>query len=206
MRIFFDLDGTLIDSKERLFRLFQHLVPASVFTFEDYWKYKQKKIDHKEILSSVFSYSQHQIDHFQNEWMQQIELPQWLGLDKPFKGVTEYLVQLKKNNEIYLATSRQFEDRALAQLASFGWDDMFTKIFVTGQKMEKEALIKGSFVIDAADWFVGDTGKDVQTGKILGIRTAAVLSGFLGIEKLMEYEPDIIINTVLDFEPNKKSI
>ncbi|MBK8521169.1 MAG: HAD hydrolase-like protein [Chitinophagaceae bacterium] len=75
---------------------------------------------------------------------------------------------------------------------------------ITGQKTEKDELIKKSIVTNATDWFVGDTGKDVQTGKSLGIKTAAVLSGFLNKEKLREYEPDIIIDTILEFEPNNK--
>ena len=36
MNIFFDLDGTLLDSKERLYYLFQHLVPECKFSFEEY--------------------------------------------------------------------------------------------------------------------------------------------------------------------------
>ncbi|HMI79141.1 MAG TPA: HAD hydrolase-like protein [Ferruginibacter sp.] len=204
MKIFFDLDGTLIDSRERLYCLFQHLVPASVLTFDEYWNYKRKKTGHEEILKSIFSFSQSEVDLFQKKWMEQIELPQWLALDKPFNGVTDYLIAAKKNYDLYLVTSRQFEDLALLQLTDYGWDDIFTNVFVTAQKSEKNDMIKKTIVTGAADWFVGDTGKDIQTGKSLGIKTAAVLSGFLNKEKLMEYKPDIIIDTILDFDPDNK--
>ena len=47
MNIFFDLDGTLIDSKLRLYSLFQKLVPESILTYDEYWKYKMNKISHQ---------------------------------------------------------------------------------------------------------------------------------------------------------------
>jgi phosphoglycolate phosphatase len=68
---------------------------------------------------------------------------------------------------------------------------------VTQQRKEKFDLINDEVLISKQDWFVGDTGKDIQTGKKLGIKTAAVLSGFLNKEKLMEYEPDVIERDVL---------
>ena len=43
MKIFFDLDGTLIDSKLRMYNLFQELVPQSNLTFVEYWEYKKNK-------------------------------------------------------------------------------------------------------------------------------------------------------------------
>lgn len=204
MKIIFDLDGTLIDSRERLYCLFQHLVPASDLTFEAYWDYKRNKIDHRKILETRYLFSEHDIVSFQKNWMDKIELPEWLAFDKPFKGVTAYLMELKKQYELYLVTARQFESSVLIQLANFGWTSIFTKVLVTAQKTEKIDLIKNALATNSADWFVGDTGKDIETGKSLGMQTAAVLSGFLNREKLMEYRPDLIINTVIDFKPINK--
>ena len=201
MKIIFDLDGTLIDSRERLYSLFQHLVPASDLTFEAYWIYKRNKIDHRKILETRYLFSEHAIVSFQKNWMDKIELPEWLAFDKPFEGITAYLLELKRQHELYLVTARQFESGVLIQLANFGWTNIFTKILVTAQKMEKIDLINNVIATNLADWFVGDTGKDIETGKSMGIQTAAVLSGFLNREKLMEYNPDLIINSVTDFKP-----
>ena len=44
MKIFFDLDGTLINSKMRLYSLFQELVSASNLSFDEYWNLKKKKL------------------------------------------------------------------------------------------------------------------------------------------------------------------
>lgn len=199
MKIFFDLDGTLLNSMDRLYRLFQHLVPASVLTYDEYWNLKRNKIGHEEILKNHFFYSDDQIELFKNEWLGLVEAPEWLSMDKPFEGVTAYLAEIKKAHEIYLITARQFEDRLFSQITGYGWHELFTKVFVTGGKRDKYELISESMETGPDDWFIGDTGKDIRTGKDLGMRTAAVLSGFLSKEKLQEYHPDIIINNITDF-------
>ncbi|HCM35228.1 HAD hydrolase-like protein [Chryseobacterium sp.] len=203
MNIFFDLDGTLIDSRPRLYQLFQSLVLNSELSFHQYWDLKRDKISHKEILLSKFNYSNEQYNNFEKKWMSEIELEKWLQLDTPFEGIVDLLMRLSKNHSLFVVTARQSESTALSQIKSFGWENIFTKVLVTQQQQEKHSLIKDTVEITPEDWFIGDTGKDIQTGKLLGIRTAAVLSGFLSKKSLLSYQPDIIINTVLDLNIDK---
>lgn len=204
MNLFFDLDGTLLDSKPRLYHLFQHLVPSSTFTFDEYWQLKKDKINHRTILIKYFNYNEESISLFEKEWMSKIEDPQWLKFDIPVKGVSDFLKQLKAENNIYLVTARQFEHILLDQIKQHGWDALFTQIFVTAQKNQKHELIERGVITSNNDWFIGDTGKDIETGKILGMRTAAVLTGFLNKARLSEYNPDIIVDSVLDLDFNKQ--
>ncbi|CAD0222966.1 HAD family hydrolase [Chryseobacterium sp. D764] len=203
MNIFFDLDGTLIDSRPRLYHLFQSLVPTSELSFDEYWTLKRGKKSHKEILLSKFNYSSEQYSDFEKKWMSEIELEKWLKLDTPFEGIVDLLINLSKNYTLFVVTARQSESIALEQVKSFGWENIFTKVLVTQQQQEKHDLIKNAVQITPEDWFIGDTGKDIQTGKLLGMKTAAVLSGFLSKESLLPYQPDIIINTVLDLKIDK---
>ena len=55
MKLFIDFDGTLVNSKERLYNLFQFLVPSSGFSFDEYWARKKKGISHKVILLQEFA-------------------------------------------------------------------------------------------------------------------------------------------------------
>jgi len=199
VNIFFDLDGTLIDSRTRLYQLFQFLVPNSQLQFEEYWELKRNKINHKEILTTKFNYSEEDFRKFEQKWMAEIELKRWLDLDKPFEGITEFLIDLSDRNALFLVTARQSEKMVLQQIKKFGWGSIFIKVLVSEQKQEKYDLIKTTVKVNPDDWFVGDTGKDIQTGKLLGIKTAAVLSGFLNNKSLLQYEPDVIANTVLNF-------
>lgn len=199
MKIFFDLDGTLIDSKQRLYELFQSLVPQSTFNFKEYWDLKQNKISHKSILKNYFGFDQNKIYLFDQEWMSKIESDEYLKFDKPFEGVTEFLLSLKKRDiELYIITARQLKNKLLSQLDLFGWLKIFNDILVTEHKVNKEDLIKPLLNDDLNNWIIGDTGQDIQVGKKLYFKTAAVLSGFLNRKSLLPYHPDKIVNKITD--------
>ncbi|MEJ5268104.1 MAG: HAD hydrolase-like protein [Bacteroidales bacterium] len=200
MNIFFDFDGTLIDSHRRLYELFQFLIPESTLSFNEYWDLKRNQIDHKTILKKYFGINNSQ--PFEKEWMKKIETKKYLDLDKPHEGVTEYLIYLKnKNLSLYLITDRQLPRGVYYQLNKFGWVNFFDAILITAQKYSKEDLIKPLISTNKADYIVGDTGKDILTGKNLKIKSIAVSNGFLSKEILEKYRPDAIYNKVTDFHP-----
>lgn len=198
MQIFFDLDGTLIDSSKRLYLLFQSLVPVSGFTYDDYWALKKEQIDHNSILINKFNYDNDQVAEFEKEWMLKIEDDNWLKLDEPFKGVTEMLKVLSIKHSLYIITNRQYNKPVYDQIDSFGWTTLLKYVFITNQAMDKSTIIRNYTHPDTNDWLIGDTGTDIQQGKILGTRTAAVLSGFRSKENLQRYDPDCIVDSVLD--------
>jgi phosphoglycolate phosphatase len=196
MKIFFDLDGTILDSKPRLYNLFQYLVPESNFSFEMYWELKQDKVTHREILTKYFGYSEVEVSLFTREWMLLIESPKWLSYDKPFPGVKDLLESLRRRYDLFIVTARQFELITRDQIRDAGLAGLFSDILVTQQKTEKECLIKANFELTKSDWIIGDTGKDIEVGKKLGISTCAVLSGFLSKKQLETYSPDIIVTDI----------
>jgi len=100
---------------------------------------------------------------------------------------------------LHLVTARQSYEMAINQINALQWDKYFTSILVTKQEKEKSQLILENIKIQKEDWILGDTGKDILTGKTLQINTAAVLTGFLNEEKLKNYNPDIIIESVANF-------
>lgn len=202
MNIFFDFDGTLIDSRQRLYQLFQHLIPQSQMTFEDYWSLKRNKINHETILKEYFDFKKTDFDSFEKNWMELIEDEEWIRLDQPFEGVTNFLTNLKEHNfSLFLITARQHRIIAIRQLESLNWKDIFDQVLITEQKTEKINLIKPLIAADIQGWMIGDTGNDIVTGKLLGQRTVAVLTGFQNKEILTAYHPDLIIQKVTDFRP-----
>lgn len=197
MNIFFDLDGTLIDSKTRLYLLFSHLNPNIKISFTEYWNLKMSKISHNEILINMFKYSEEQFFNFNGLWMKSIEEDEWLKYDIPFENVTKTLLHLSNNNNLILVTARQFPGQVKKQLIQFGWSNLFSKILVTEQKIEKHELIESlKLPLSENDLIIGDTGKDIQTGKKLGLKSIAVTTGFLNEQCLKSYQPDLIIKNV----------
>jgi phosphoglycolate phosphatase len=199
MNIFFDLDGTLIDSKKRLYFLFQNLVPSSNLSFSQYWSLKRNKVNHEKILTLKFNYTKSQFQDFEKLWMSQIELKEWLDFDTPIKGVNELLAGLYQKHSLYIVTARQNIPNTLSQIEKFPWSCYITKVMITEQKYKKFELIKKFTNVHSKDWFIGDTGKDIETGKILGINTAGIYSGFLNKQCLIKYKPDILLENVTKF-------
>jgi len=198
MKLFFDLDGTLLDARPRMYRLWQHLVATSNLSFDEYWRLKRDKMSHERLLAERFGYSEEAIQAFKKEWMKQIEEPEWLAMDEPFEGVGGFLANCSKENQLYIVTARQSEERALHQIRKYPWAGYITSVLVSDKANGKYHLVRAVLGTGDRGWFIGDTGKDIETGKALGLKTAAVLSGFLSRERLLEYHPDQIINNVIE--------
>ncbi len=135
---------------------------------------------------------------FKNQWMELIEDDRFLNMDKPFHFTNNVLDQLfTQGNSLFVITNRQFQKKAIQQLEKYQLLHYFKKVFVTQQNFEKQALISTSnIVLTENDYFIGDTGKDIQAGKDLGLKTVAVLSGFRNYDSLITYKPDYILNNI----------
>ncbi|HZV64704.1 MAG TPA: HAD hydrolase-like protein [Telluria sp.] len=202
MNIVFDLDGTLIDSRQRLYRLFQQLAPAPALSFERYWDFKRSKVSNELILARELGFAPDAIALFVREWMALIESPAFLDLDANFDGMHATLALLRDTAALHVCTARQLREPALGQLERLGLLEYFDSVLVTCQSDSKEALIAAQLPQRSAqDWLIGDTGKDIQVGKALGMRTCAVLSGFLSRASLEPYGPDLILDSAAAFRP-----
>jgi phosphoglycolate phosphatase len=196
-KIIFDFDGTLIDSRLRLFNLFSFLVPNSKMSFEEYWLLKAKGTGHKEILKNKFNFEDNDVLDFQKKWMILIEDKKFLKTDEPFILSTKTLNLLKnKGFDLVLLTARQSPENVKRQLIKFNWTDIFFDILVTEQIYSKRDLITQSNYRNEIVMMIGDTGYDIKTANDLNIFSVAVLSGFHSEETLKSYSPKLIIQSV----------
>lgn len=198
MNIFFDLDGTLLDSRERLFRLFTDLTGQTLLEFEDYWDLKRSMYDHSKILSTYLQYKEENILLFKQEWLNLIETEYYLLLDKPFLFSNTILSTLEKQgHKLYLITARQSKVMLLKQLKMHNLDKFFSEVLVTeAVRTKTQLIIESELGLSASDLYVGDTGVDIQTAKQIGVRSMAVLSGFRNRTILQSYKPDYIENDI----------
>jgi len=201
MNLIFDLDGTLIDSRLRLYKLFQQLVPTSELTYQDYWAFKQENVSNEDILIKEFRFDAAAIKRFVTDWMGNIEAPEFLALDKNLPGMHATLAELCEQANLYVCTARQYSIPLLYQLERLRLLYYFDEVMVTEQTRSKEELVRTLPSLASQDWMIGDTGKDIQVGQMLGIKTCAVLSGFLNEKALLNYGPDLILPTAADFRP-----
>ncbi len=200
MNIVFDLDGTLIDSSERMYRLFQTIVPESQLTKETYWALKRDKVSHKQLIERLFP--QYDFDSFNSLWLNEIEKNKYLRMDKIFPDTRSVLDKLSKNNQIILLTARQSKEGLIEELDRLELKQYFSVLLVTAAIKPKEELLKQAeqdcIQRNEDDLFVSDMGKDIIIGKSLNYKTVAITHGFMSRERLSEYSPDYMINDLCD--------
>lgn len=195
MNIIFDLDGTLIDSSERLYKLFNHLVPESKLTKEEYWDLKRNKINHQMIIDKYFPNIY--FDDFNNKWMELIEDPEYLDMDACYKDTTKVLNKLKEKYNIYLLTARQSKSNLIDELKRLNIINYFDEILVTENKLSKGELLKENLNrlgVTNKDFFISDMGKDILIGNKYNLKTVAISHGFMNKDNLLTYNPKYCID------------
>lgn len=194
--IFFDLDGTLVDSRLRQYNLMAELIHGFNMSFADYWLIKREKVNQADFLKNFFNYDSNEVKDFNCRWHDEIERIERMKLDTPLPNVGSVLRDLSMRNKLYVVTARKSASLARQQIKSFGWDNYFDKILVTSQIMNKDALVNCVIDVNESDYFVGDTGDDIVAGKMLGVGTIAVTTGVLSEKILKQYNPDFVIENL----------
>lgn len=197
MSIIFDLDGTLIDSSERMYRLFCRLIPDCKLKKDEYWNYKRNKINHKMLID--FLYPNVCYEEFQENWMSLIECDEFLEMDCNYPDTIYTLREIASFGEkIYLLTARQSRERLFKELERLNLINYFSNIMTTEGKVSKKQLlmdnIKNIWDINNKNYFVSDVGKDIEIGNDLCYYTIAITHGFMSKVKLLEYNSTGIID------------
>lgn len=199
MNVIFDLDGTLIDSSERMYRLFQDLVPESSFSKDEYWALKRNKVNHKHILEEYFP--GHSYKTFNDLWMHSIEKEEYLDMDTNYDDTLDVLRYFHglKDCSIVLLTARQSKENLTRELQRLKIHDYFERILVTEGSCDKEELLKktnsSELLADASgSLFVSDMGKDIELGNKKGFVTVGISHGFTSKEKLLDYNPTFLVD------------
>lgn len=197
--IFFDFDGTLVNSQIRLYNLFCVLCPENKFSYQEYWDIKRNHITQNEFLKNYYHYDDEKIEIFRKKWFEMVEDESRMCEDLLVDGIFDIIKKLSPKYNLYLITHRQNEDFVSRQLKTFNIERFFKKILVTKQKIRKFDLIKQHVVVSKNDFIIGDTGEDIKTAQELKIKSIAVTWGVMNKEFLKKYKPDFIVDNVDDF-------
>ncbi len=123
---------------------------------------------------------------------------------RPFLNVSSALETLSKKAKLALITMRAVPKHAvMAELRHFGIAQYFTHVVTaldtSEPKPSPEALINCVKALDVQVCdciIVGDSVSDVRAGKAAGVLTVAVLSGLFSREELAWECPDLILRDV----------
>ncbi len=196
--LFFDLDGTLIDSRTRLYTLFEDLTGDSKLSFDEYWSYKCAKKSNQWVLEEKLDYSDWMVQTFQELWMSKIEDDHYLAMDILFSNTVSCLEMFHGSCDLFVVSARQFSRKAELQLEMLGIAHFFKDVLITEQKRSKEELIRslGLGLTQNNSVIIGDTGEETLAGKALEIFTVNTLTGFRNREVLASYQPDLIVDNL----------
>ena len=96
MKLLIDLDGTLLDCRSRLHRLFCDLAPGAEMPFEDYWTLKRVPRSNTSILQDLAGWSDQQTSDFERRWLEGVERDEYLQFDQPFAYTERALARRRK--------------------------------------------------------------------------------------------------------------
>ena len=196
--IFLDLDGTLLDTSPRHYKLYQDIlnekgVSESKVSPEKFWSMKRAGIKTCDILPEFFS--EEAITSFEEEWLQKIEKKSYLQYDELFPEVKNVLLNLNKEFDLVLVTLRNNTANLHWELRNIGLENYFKSI-ISG-KAPKKKLVE-SYLIGRPNErciIVGDTEEDIKTGLELKMLTISVTCGIRSREFLEQFNPDFYIDS-----------
>lgn len=203
LKVFFDLDGTLLDVSERNYRVYCEVTEqfhGTPLAKDEYWELKRKKAKWPELLP--FSKLDPSIEaEFLKVFIAKIEDPKYLELDILYPDTLNVLQEVSSKCECRLVSLRRNEANLLEELDRLKIKDAFVEILSGHSESDgydkKIDLIKSRLGSDKGV-IIGDTEADIITGKNLGLTTIAVLSGIRDQKFLEALDPDYLLDNVGD--------
>jgi len=202
MRTFyFDLDGTILDIRCRLYSIYIDIVNelgGEALSEEVYWQAKREQLP-EEVIANKSNIEN--VQKYLRLRKESLELPKYLKYDELIPQASESLSELKKNSQMVLVTLRKSKENLYQQLRRFKIEPLFDKVLIGGDGEEqwrfKAKIISSDSHFEPQDSIiVGDTETDIHAGKFLNIGTIAVLSGIRSKNKLVLSQPDYIIKDI----------
>lgn len=204
VKVFLDLDGTLLDSRRRVYQVFVDLLGDDLLRqpidFVEYWALKRAGRSNAWLLHHRYGFDAAKVRSFVERWMGVIEAPAYLSIDAPFIWTGSVVEALGRRHELFVLTARQFEPAVHEQLLRFGLLDRFAAVLVTAQTCSKAELVRARAIsVTSEDILVGDTGADIEAARALGVCAVGVLSGFRDRATLASYLPDEVFDDTSSF-------
>jgi len=204
-KIFFDLDGPILDNRTKYHRIYSDLLKGfsiRLLDEERYWHTKRNKTPERKILEGLADDAW--ISEYEKKRLTNIESLDYLEMDRLQPGIIATLSRWKTRHRIFLVTMRRNRNTLMQQLQRFQlsrfFEDIFNEDNNAGDWRIKESLISSEISDPSECVIIGDTEADIETGKKLGICTVAVTCGIRSHEFLALLQPDFIFEFVKDVD------
>lgn len=191
-KIFFDFDGTLLDTWLRSYAAYEFAVTnlhGTIISFQEFVSFKKNGIgDEKLLIESGLSESS--ADSYNKFINDSIEEPSFMLYDTLFDWVKPFLGFLNHYFYLFLLTSRRNPKYCERQIEKLQIGHLFDKIFIVRDKFEVLKDYASEHLI-----IVTDNESDIVLGNKGKWTTVAVTWGHRNSSVLEKYKPTYIINT-----------
>jgi phosphoglycolate phosphatase len=199
----FDLDGTLVDSRDVIVKALNHARERSGLDPMDAEQIlPYLGVDSMHLISNIFGTGDRSViesgmHDFRSYWDKNLA-----SQSRLFEGVTETLEHYKKKKLLVL--SNGITEVINKMLDGFGLRKYFSGIF-SGDEPDcvkpsacpiEKAIEEGHIRQKSKAVMIGDMAIDIEAGKKAGIRTCAVTYGIGRLEDIKKSGPDFIISDI----------
>jgi phosphoglycolate phosphatase-like HAD superfamily hydrolase len=205
-----DLDGPLLDGKQRHYRCYSDILEESGFKpipVQQYWDMKRNRVNRRDLLA--FSGAVSFYDEFLESWINRIETRKYLQLDRLQNHVIDVLSQWKlEKRRLVLATMRNSPLNLTWQLEQLELEHYFDDVVVVnsgrgGENKASEVRPKLRCNLENVIW-IGDTEIDIAAARKLRIKVCALTCGLRTREFLSTLSPDEIEEDLHSFAKKMK--
>lgn len=191
-QIFLDLDGPLLDGKERHYRCYKAILERHGYkpiAIDEYWEKKRDLLNRRDLLD--LSGAGDIYDVFLEDWLSMIETPEMLALDKVQDGALECLRNWKRQGiALTLVTLRKNKPGLDVQLDVTGLRPYLDAVFACdhaeggeGKADAVRSMLSDSNSMENAVW-IGDTEADWTAARSLGCAVTLVSNGLRSVSHL----------------------
>jgi phosphoglycolate phosphatase-like HAD superfamily hydrolase len=212
MRIITDFDGPIMDLADRYYHVYQLCLAQvrapdqsiKILTKSEFWAYKRAKISEQQvgIVSGLTAEQAEIFKQIRDRTAHQLE---YLSLDRVIPGAISALEQiqasgielivmtLRRTCELNVAFGQYNLDRFFPHTCRYCLTDDYQKQGDIKDKTQLMAQALSELTPEPNTWMIGDTETDIIAAQTHGISVIGVLSGIRDLDRLEQYQPDLIV-------------
>jgi HAD superfamily hydrolase (TIGR01509 family) len=199
--VIIDLDGPVLDGQLRHYQCYRDIVTERghrAMSLERYWDMKRHRVDRRSQLAATGAEALY--DTFLPAWLQRIESPSYLALDRLQPGVHDKLEEWTRMGvRLVLVTMRRDHETLAWQLDTLELRHHFDSVVAVGPiepDVAKAAAAKSYLAPSSLErtLWVGDTEVDIAAARRVGVKVCAVTCGLRTRDFLASLRPDSLVS------------
>lgn len=203
-----DLDGPLLDGRRKHYRCYETILRRHGYEpigLDEYWTLKRNRVNRRTLLERSHIPAEF-YDIYNAEWLNSIEVPEFLSYDRLQAGALQTLAAWKHGQKaLVLATIRHNARSLNDQLEALDISRYFDVVSLSPARdgaQGKAAGVRDRVpALDASrSLWIGDTEVDLEAARILGCRVWAITDGLRSAGFLASLHPDGISATIQDVD------